>query len=136
MTTSIMDLVFQLRNKCALKTEEFQEKMRILPSEYSALLCIGSEDSLSLARFSKAVGLSASRGSRVVDSMIKKRLIRRKTGTADRRQVFIELTGKGRETKIKVGNLMQSCENRIIQQLDIDERAMLEAALKKLITLM
>jgi DNA-binding MarR family transcriptional regulator len=136
MTTSIMDLIFQLKNKCALKTEEFQEQMHILPSEYAALTCIDARAPLSLAQFSGAVGLSTSRGSRVVDSMMKKRLIKRETGTADRRQVFVELTDKGRETKKKVGNLMLACEKRIIRQLDNGEREMLESTLKKLISLL
>ena len=61
MTTSIMDLIFQLKNKCALKTEEFQEQMHILPSEYAALTCIDARAPLSLAQFSGAVGLSTSR---------------------------------------------------------------------------
>ena len=68
--------------------------------------------------------------------MMKKRLIKRETGTADRRQVFVELTDKGRETKKKVGNLMLACEKRIIRQLDNGEREMLESTLKKLISLL
>jgi DNA-binding MarR family transcriptional regulator len=60
---------------------------------------IDGEEALTCADFSKRISLSPSRSSRIIDNLVKKKLLLRKTREDDRRSILLYLTEKGWELK-------------------------------------
>jgi DNA-binding MarR family transcriptional regulator len=81
------------------------------------------------------MGLSASRGSRVIEKMIKKGYPRREENESDRRQALISLTDDGRALKERIDALMRSCEDKILEQIEAADVADAKRTLRNLINI-
>jgi DNA-binding MarR family transcriptional regulator len=133
MSGTIMNLILALKGQCALADEKIRTGALLSPSEHKGLLCISPDETLSAAALSEKMGLSASRGSRVIEKMLKSGYLVRKQGTDDRRSVCISLSKKGRDLRKKVQSLMEKCEARIRAQFTESELKDIEETLGKLI---
>ena len=86
--------------------------------------------------FSHRMGLSQSRGSRVISRMLKSGYIKLETVQGDRRAVAASLTSKGISMRKRLEDRMGECEKRINSQLDAQTSQEIRNTLEKLITVM
>lgn len=70
------------------------ERYQVSPNEAMALCCIAA-DTLTAKTISDNIGLTASNTSKVLRALEDKRLIERKLGEVDRRQMYFSLTPEG-----------------------------------------
>jgi DNA-binding MarR family transcriptional regulator len=66
-------------------------------TQYRSLVVLASRGSQGVASLAEAVAVTPPTASRLVDRLIRKGLVRRRTDRHDRRQVRIELTEEGRD---------------------------------------
>ncbi len=70
---------------------------------------------------SGAMGLSVSRGSRVVDRLVHKGYVKRRANPVDRRAVEVFLSRKGIRLKENIRKLKMECEQRILGSINTSD---------------
>ena len=82
------------------------------------------------------MGLSPSRGSRVIDGLIDKGLLARNVDSEDRRYNAISLTAKGETMRNSVEEAKKSCEQKITSRMDGKEIDLLKKGLQAIIEIL
>jgi DNA-binding MarR family transcriptional regulator len=136
MKTPIIDLIVSLKYKCMLNEEQIREKTPLSPSEYHGILSISEDEQLSCNEFSGRMGLSPSRGSRVIEKLTKDGFITGKSVQGDRRRTALSLTPKGMNIRNSIQDMKNECENRIAHNLDPDAKEAVRNGLEKLISIL
>jgi DNA-binding MarR family transcriptional regulator len=136
MNNSITDLIHTLKMKCSVSDDEIRSKTPLSPAEYRAVLSLKPDDQISSASFSGRLGLSPSRGSRVIDKMVANGFIRRVILEDNRRAQVISLAPEGINLKKRIDGLMCECEEKIRKQMSEVEYSTVESSLKKLVSIL
>ena len=93
------------------------------------LLSIPQEGSLTMNDLSNAMGLANSTTTRIVDQLVRKGLVRRKTDNSDRRVVRVELTARGQELRRTLDKELQDFFKQALGEIPEDERPSIIRAL-------
>lgn len=117
MEQKFFELIIQIRKKCIQTEEKIQKELQISPAEFNGLLSIHPKQKMPCALFSGQMGLSASRGSRVIGKLQENGFIQLKTIPNNRRSVEVSLTKRGLEMRAILEERMAECEKRFITQL-------------------
>ncbi len=91
------------------------------PREMRCLLASEEKDGLTSKELSRRIGLSPSRGSRLINSFIKRGLFFIKADLDDRRCHRILLSVSGREQVLEIKNRIGECEKRLLSKLSTEE---------------
>jgi DNA-binding MarR family transcriptional regulator len=133
---SITDLIYSIKQKCILNDDMIRSKTPLSPSEYRAVISLNPDDQISSASFSERLGLSPSRGSRVIDKMVANGFIRRDTLKGDRRAQVISLAPEGIDLKNQINKMMCDCEDKIRKQMTDSEYENTESSLRRLVSIL
>lgn len=117
----IIDQILFLKNNCLKKEDTIREEFGLLPAEYHGIQVLGNNEILPCSVLSKRMELSDSRGSRVIDNLVKNGYVEYENCISDRRIVFVKLTLKGKQVKNKIEKLLDDCENEIKRKLTKSE---------------
>ncbi len=93
----LIGLVRTLRDCCQRQEGEMCHKLSLTPSQFTCLLAMPETGDLTVHQVAKVMGLSPSRASRIVDSLVRDGLLERRTTDKDRRRQFLALTTAGRD---------------------------------------
>jgi len=133
MNNRIIDYVFQLKRKCLMEEVAIGKEVGLSPSEIHCIEAVIPGESLSGNTFSEKMGLSPSRGSRVIDHLINKGLLRRMADPDDRRISVITLTENGMSVRQRVEQAKRSCEIKITSQMESGQIEQIKQGLKVLV---
>lgn len=122
MRKKLFELIIMIMKKCQLTEAKIRNEFGLTMAEYNALLAIRGGEKMLCHVFSKKMGLSASRGSRVIDRLTKKGLVKGEAVPDDRRILKISMTKKGVELKRLIRMRMNECENNILGKLSAEQR--------------
>jgi DNA-binding MarR family transcriptional regulator len=129
----IIDYIFQLKKKCLIEEGLIGREVGLLPSEIHCVEAINSGENISGHLLSERMGLSPSRGSRVIDGLIDKGLLIRNVDPEDRRYNAISLTKKGETVRDNVENAKKICEQKITSRMNKNQIDLLKKGLKSII---
>ncbi len=101
-------------------------------SQGYTLLSIPREGSLSMQNLSTVMGLASSTTTRIVDQLVRKGLVRRKSDRADRRVVKVELTVHGQELWQTLDRELQEFFKNAFTEIQEEERARIIQALEQI----
>jgi DNA-binding MarR family transcriptional regulator len=132
----LVDLIYQLKGKCAANDIDFIQDLNISQAEYNLFLGICHCGSLNIRDLSDEIGLSSSRLSRIIDKAVKNEYLTRATDSNDRRVLHLELTEKGQKIKSKIENYRQECENRLNRNLSADEVEYIKTNFAKVLSIL
>lgn len=132
MAKSFIDLIFQLKSSCLAKEEKIRVELDLSPAEFRGLLSLIPGSDVPCNILSKKMGLSVSRGSRVIDKLVNNGYLKEIQDNGDRRVMKVELTPKGITTQKKIHKILEDCENIILKRMSKQELAALENSLIKL----
>jgi DNA-binding MarR family transcriptional regulator len=121
MHDRIIDYVFLLKKKCLMEEGEIGREVGLSPSEIHCMEAIGSGERISGQNLSERMGLSPSRGSRIIDHLIDKGLMVREADPEDRRVSVISLTGKGNRVRNAVERAKAACEVKITAKMEHEQ---------------
>ena len=136
MEKRIIDYIFQLKKKCLIEEHLIGKEVGLLPSEIHCVEAISSGENISGHILSERMGLSPSRGSRVIDGLIDKGLLTRNVDPEDRRYCAISLTTKGKTVRSSVERAKKTCEQKITSRMDSKEIDLLKKGLKSIIEIL
>ena len=117
MNAHLFELVLSIKRKCLSTEEQVQKELDLSPAEFSGLLSIKSRERVSGNVFSERMGLSPSRGSRVLWRLVSRGFIRMEVDAEDRRNIVISLSPQGKNMKKRLNQRMLKCERKILSSL-------------------
>ncbi|MGB9695883.1 MAG: MarR family winged helix-turn-helix transcriptional regulator [Ignavibacteria bacterium] len=116
MTARIVDLIMTLKTRCADREERIRNEFSLSPAEYKVLITIHEGEHYNCNALSQKLGLSVSRASRIIEKLIKRKYLTRKTLKGDRRHIIITLAPKGMRVQKEIQNVLDDCE-QVIQKV-------------------
>ncbi|UCF71652.1 MAG: MarR family transcriptional regulator [candidate division WOR-3 bacterium] len=122
MRRRLFELIIMLVKKCQHTEAKIRDEFGLTTAEYNALLTMGEDERMLCHVFSKKMGLSPSRGSRVIDRLTKKGFVRGEAVPSDRRILRVSMTEKGVQLKELIRKRMDECENDILGSLSAEQR--------------
>ena len=129
MKHSIVDLILSLKKRCIIEELKISHRANLSSSEMSCVLSIEPGEKLGCSELSERMGLSPSRGSRIIDGLIEGGCLEREADPDDRRCTRISLTHKGVEGRKAIGLAREICEKRLRERLEPSEYAAVERGL-------
>src|SRR3954452_7970146 len=97
--------------------------------QFRVLVLLSSRGALTTGDLADALGVHPSTASRLVDRLVGKRLVVRRTGAADRRTVVIELAPTGRRVVARATATRRHALEKIVGGLSHDDRDLIGKAL-------
>lgn len=94
-------------------------------TQLAALYAIGGVQTLTIADLAEQIGRSHSATSRLVDGLVRRRLVRRAEEVADRRQRTLELSAEGRALLAQIDHARAEEFVAIVRPLPPAERALI-----------
>lgn len=91
---------------------------------------IDSTEQITCNVLSKKMGLSPSRGSRIIDGLVRKKYLIRMTNPEDRRSFVLSLSSKGAKIKEDIERERGNCEKRIRERLSTKEFDLIKEGLE------
>ena len=136
MSKKMFELIITLMKKCQLTEEKIRKDFGLSTAEYNGLLAINKNEKMLCRTFSDKMGLSKSRGSRVIERLTRKGYLKGDAIPGDRRTLQISMTRKGVALKRQIENKMDECESKILSKLSAKEQADVRGALEMLAEIM
>jgi DNA-binding MarR family transcriptional regulator len=130
MEKSIVDLIIELKKGCMEDEKQVRTICNISLAEYKGIIKIDTEESITCNALSQKMGLSPSRGSRIIDSLVRKGYLLRITNPEDRRSFFLSLSAKGTKIKKQIEQEKTNCEYRIRKNLSLKEAKLVKEGLE------
>ncbi|MDZ7272136.1 MAG: MarR family transcriptional regulator [candidate division KSB1 bacterium] len=136
MQERLFQLIMAVSAKCWSTEEKIMDQLALSPAEFNGLLVLKEGERLPAFEFSAKMGLSPSRGSRVIDRLVKRGYVAVETAAEDRRRVEVRLTESGIHMQRRMAELMTECEDRLLKALTPAQQMQVRTALELLVQVM
>ncbi|MBC7186443.1 MAG: MarR family transcriptional regulator [Calditrichaeota bacterium] len=136
MEKRLFELIMAVSAKCWATEQKIMDQLALSPAEFNALLIMEEGEALPACELSAKMGLSPSRGSRVIDRLAKQGYVSVTPAAEDRRRVNVTLTNQGKEMQHRIGELMTECEERLLAALSPQAQKKVREALTLLVDVM
>ena len=134
--TEMTELMYGLFQKCRSREERHAQKFGVSVAEFRCLRTLNSGDGLVAKKLAAKLGLTSSRLTRIIDGMVHKDLIVRKTINSDRRTIQILLSKKGKNLAQDSNNAYIEVHSQILDKIENLEHTILLSTLKSLLSAM
>jgi DNA-binding MarR family transcriptional regulator len=131
MNKNVIEVIFALKSKCCVKEERIREELKVSPAEFKGIMSIEPGVIVPCKVLSQRMGLSVSRGSRVIEKLMTSGFMEEVKTSGDRRVMNITLAKKGINTQRKIMKILQECEHKILKSLSKSELESLISSLIK-----
>lgn len=118
---NFMRLVTRLKGCCQASESEIRETEQLTDAEYRCLSEVDAEEPLTSGELSKRIGVSPSRGSRIIEAMVQSNLLVREQTGEDRRVSSLSLSTKGKTIKKRITAALVKCERKVTAKLSRHE---------------
>lgn len=133
MNENIFHLIVKLKLNKALNQEHMRMICNLSIAEYRGIMAQKDKEEMSCQDMAKAMELSPSRSSRVIDNLVRKGYFIRKTNLNDRRSVAVTLSSKGKEVKEKIQQNREHLEKDLRKNFSDEELDMIKSSLRMLL---
>lgn len=128
----LIDTIIKLKSRCCLE-EEIGEDFNLTSKELACIFNLKDNEAIHSKDLSGKINLSPSRGSRVINNLIKKGFLIEIHDQKDKRYSNISLSKKGNVIFKKVEEKKFECENRLLAKLDSHQREVVKEGLNILL---
>jgi len=130
MEKNLVDLIIELKKGCMEDEKQIRTLCKVSLAEYKAILEIKTTEIITCNVLSEKMGLSVSRGSRIIDSLVRKGYLLRMENPEDRRSFVLSLSSKGTEIKKQIEQERNNYEYRIRKNLSVREVKLIKEGLE------
>ncbi len=113
----LANLTFELLEKCQLKRERMAEQLDLTVAEFKLLRSFQQDDVLPISELARRMELTSSRLTRILDGLVAKRIVRRESGSTDRRVIEVSLTAKGKVVRAELDKVFVQTHEEILALL-------------------
>ena len=129
---SLANITFNLLVRCQEKEARLAEAHKLLEAEFKCFRIMGSEENLNNNELAKRMRLSPGRITRIIDGLVEKGYMQRKIDQADRRNMKLSLSNKGRNLTKKLTSAYIQIHKEILQEIDVSQHKSLLTAMEQL----
>ncbi len=129
----IAELIFKLRQKCALKDAYFMKLFGISQSEYNCLVQFFEVNSMGVKDLAERLEITPGGVTRIITSLENKGYVERRISLDDRRNINVLLTSQGKKLVKKMRRAAIDIHREIFDQIDPSERETVAAAIQTLL---
>jgi len=133
LTAQMAEVIFSLRQKCALKDLYFVKTLGITAAEYNCLVQFFNADSLGVKELAEKLDITPGGVTRIITSLEEKKIVTRRISPEDRRGINVILTAKGKKMVKQIRQASMDLHAEILAQIDPQSRVAVVNAVKKLI---
>jgi DNA-binding MarR family transcriptional regulator len=131
----LVDLIIELKKGCMEDEKQIRTLCNVSlaeykAAEYKAILEIETTERITCNVLSEKMGLSVSRGSRIIDSLVRKGYLLRTINPEDRRSFVLSLSSKGIKIKKQIEQERNNFEYRIRKNLSVREVGLIKEGLE------
>ena len=130
MEKNLVDLIIELKKGCMEDEEQIRTLCKISLAEYKGIIEIKATERVTCNVLSKKMGLSISRGSRIIDSLVKRGYLLRMENPEDRRSFVISLSSEGAKIRKQIEQERNNCEYRIRKNFSAREVKLVKEGLE------
>ena len=130
MEKNLVDLIIELKKGCMEDEKQIRTLCNVSLAEYKAVLEINITERITCNVLSEKMGLSVSRGSRIIDGLVRKGYLLRMENSEDRRSFVLSLSSKGAEVKKQIEQERNNCEYRLRKNLSVREVELIKEGLE------
>jgi DNA-binding MarR family transcriptional regulator len=129
---SLANITFNLLARCQEKEARLADAHKLLEAEFKCFRLMGSGESLNNNELAKRMKLSPGRITRIIDGLVEKGYMQRKIDKADRRNMILSLSKRGKNLTNKLTNAYIQIHKEILQDIDISQHKALLTAMEQL----
>jgi len=133
MSENVLNLIVKLKLNRVLDKEHVKMICNLSVAEYRGIMAPKHGQEMTCQEMAKAMDLSPSRSSRVIDNLVRKGFFIRKTNRQDRRTVAITLSDKGWKVKREINKNQEQLEQDIEKNFSDEEMNMIKNSLRMLL---
>jgi DNA-binding MarR family transcriptional regulator len=127
-------LIRSIRDCCQRQEGQLCRKLALTPAQFACLVSMPEPAAaLNVHQLAKVMGLSPSRSSRVIDSLVRSGFFSRHAMDNDRRTQLVSLTKAGEEKWQEAQRLLSECEKKLLGHLPPQRTQELAETLRTLI---
>ena len=130
MEKKLVDLIIELKKGCMEDEKQIRTLCNVSLAEYKAVLEIDTTERITCNVLSEKMGLSVSRGSRIIDNLVRKGYLLRMENPEDRRSFVLSLSSKGAKIKKQIEQERNNCEYRLRKNLSAREVELIKEGLE------
>jgi DNA-binding MarR family transcriptional regulator len=130
MEKKLVDLIIELKKGCMEDEKQIRTLCNISLAEYQGIMKINITERITCNILSKKMGLSPSRGSRIIDGLVRKGYLLRTTNPEDRRSFVLSLSSKGIKIRKQIKQERNNCEYRLRKNLSAREVGVIKEGLE------
>jgi DNA-binding MarR family transcriptional regulator len=130
-STKVQRLIYELVKNYELCDKVCMAQHGVTASQGYTILSLPKEDNLNMNELSEAMGLASSTMTRIVDGLVCKELVYRKSDDEDRRVVRVGLTDRGQEVRRTLDKALQDFFKPALDEIREDERPAILHALEQ-----
>jgi len=132
----ILEAITLLKNSCILNDERIRDEIKLSPAEFNGIMSLKKGEKVTCQSLSGKMGLSVSRGSRVIGKLLEKGYFKDEKLKNDKRCSMISLTVEGMKAKKKINDIIDACEKKITSKLSESEVEITRKCLERLINIL
>ena len=136
MDKNILELLYEMKKKCIINDDAFMAEANLSYAEYNFFIAICKCEEINSNIIAKKMGLSLSRISRVIDKLVTRGFLTRKTDSSDRRAIKLVLTEEGDKLKNQIKEYREECEFKIISNVSAKELAIIKESFNTVLGLL
>ena len=130
MEEKLIDLIIELKKGYMEDEKQIRTLCKVSLAEYKAILEIKTTEIITCNVLSEKMGLSISRGSRIIDSLVRKGYLLRMENPEDRRSFILSLSSKGAKIKKQIEQERNNFEYRLRKNLSAREVELIKEGLE------
>lgn len=133
MEKNLVDLIIELKKGCMEDEKQIRTLCNVSLAEYQGIMKINITERITCNIISKKMGLSPSRGSRIIDGLVRKGYLLRMGNLEDRRSFVLSLSPKGVKIRKQIEQERSNCEYRIRKNLSLREVELIKEGLQLIV---
>ncbi|MEJ2662556.1 MAG: MarR family winged helix-turn-helix transcriptional regulator [Spirochaetia bacterium] len=133
MKKRLVDTIIELKSLCHIE-DTIGEEFRLTPREVNLMCTLPMEGSLCTGKIADLAGLSPSRTSRLVFSLMKKGYLDYSQDQKDRRYLQIRLSARGSKCRDRLEAEKNDCEQKLVSFLSQQQADKVKESLGLLLT--
>ncbi len=133
MKTRMAESIFTLRQKCIAKDMYFVHNFCISLAEYNCLVLFFTQENYGVKDLAAALDITPGGVTRIITSLEKRGIIKRRISPEDRRNIDVSLTAKGKRMVIELRNASMELHGKILNQIEPELQEPVVDALEHLI---
>ncbi|WP_319415147.1 MarR family transcriptional regulator [Marispirochaeta aestuarii] len=127
----LIDLVIDFKNRCNIE-EKIGSRYGLSPREVMAIFLLNNV-SMSSKELSMKLGVSTSRGSRIIGGLLDRGLLVSEQDADDRRSSILGLSSAGKEHLKDLSRIKDTCERDFLEKLDTRQIEQVRQGMKLLL---